>query len=117
MDTFDSFPPVDAHDGSGNGCGGRGQKHRSRRDPLALKVNTVLNELIWLGIRLNSPAAEEFTITEVARLFALHGENFSALADLLGRAGLLTPRTVQQIRAAYDKSLTELLHDSAKEDL
>jgi len=92
-----------------NGYGTRGEWHRQRGDPLARKVNALLDDLLWLNMRLNGNEAEELTVTEVARLFALCGENLTALASLLGRLNILTPKVVQQVCEAYDDALEVLL--------
>lgn len=107
MDNSQSF------NGHGTGEGWR----RHRRDPLALKVNALLEELLWLNIRLNSRDAEELTLTEVARLFSLHGENFAMLASMLGRNGILAPKTVRRVCNAYDQALDELLGREGEEEL
>jgi hypothetical protein len=107
MDTYlDASPAADdsdGHDGRARGI------RRSRRDPLAMQINMLLDALLWLAIRLNGRDAEALTLTELGRLFSLHGENFAMLAERLGRAGVLAPKTVQQICLAYDQGLFELL--------
>ncbi|PWH15543.1 MAG: hypothetical protein DDG58_10950 [Ardenticatenia bacterium] len=93
-----------------NGRGRHGRRlRRSRRDLLAMQINMLLDAQLWLAARLNGRDAEVLTLTELARLFSLHGENFTTLAELLSRAGLLAPETVRQIHNAYDQGLFELL--------
>ncbi|MGQ9502731.1 MAG: hypothetical protein ACUVSF_13595 [Anaerolineae bacterium] len=93
-----------------NGRGGRFRRKRGSRAPLTLKINALLDALLWLNLQLTERNAADFTPTELARLFGLHGENFATLACMLGQTGLLAPKTVQQICIAYDQGLSELLH-------
>lgn len=91
-----------------HGCSTRRTRH-SRRDSLAMQINILLDALLWLAMRLNGRDAMELTVTDLARLFGLHGHNLTTLADLLGRAGALAPQTAQNICRAYDRGMYELL--------
>lgn len=91
------------------GCNTTQRPSYSTRDALAIRINTALDALLWLAIRLNRRDATELSVTDLARLFGLHGHNLTLLTELLGRSGALTPQTAQSICRAYDRGMYELL--------